>query len=503
MRLFITAVLGGLLCLYGNTQPLQGSKVYYGLLHAHTYFSDGSGTPAEAYRMAKTAGLHFFAVTEHNHAEAEAGAKERKDGIMIATNPALYNGNSNQTITRRFKVNGQNRTETVTVSPLIKSASEASEPQFQALYGQEFSTISSSNHVNVLGVREVLTVPNGDFRQLVDALKRSEQATGVRPMLQFNHPDIQKDLFYTGNDPKVTKVMFNDYGIDEGDLGPHFKDLVAALDPYVHLIEILSGPAMGEEVIGNHYYRDANENDYFFYLKQGFHISPSAGQDNHYKTWGTITDARTGILAQSLSEAAVFDAFRRNRTFATEDKNLDLVLLLGDSVMGSSVTIAEETELDFKIRIHDADEPNAKYLVEIFGGDIKPELSTNATNWKQRDALLENKQLTGNGTYSIKNIFATDKPSFYYAKITQQNADGGSNRAWTAPIWVNDGRTTHTGSDTTVGPQYYWTSAASSRVYHLKGCSAISRIKPENLQSGNTPPAGRTQHTCNVSEEEE
>ena len=38
-------------------------KVYYGLLHAHTRFSDGSGTPAEAYTMAKGAGVQFFAVT--------------------------------------------------------------------------------------------------------------------------------------------------------------------------------------------------------------------------------------------------------------------------------------------------------------------------------------------------------------------------------------------------------------------------------------------------------
>lgn len=64
-----------------NTQDL---KCYYGLLHAHTAYSDGSGTPEEAFEMAKEAGLDFFAITEHNHSKAESGAKDREDGLLIA-----------------------------------------------------------------------------------------------------------------------------------------------------------------------------------------------------------------------------------------------------------------------------------------------------------------------------------------------------------------------------------------------------------------------------------
>jgi len=61
-------------------------RVFCGNLHSHTGYSDGSGTPAEAYEHARdVARLDFLAVTEHNHAQAGA----------ISGNHALYNGPPN------------------------------------------------------------------------------------------------------------------------------------------------------------------------------------------------------------------------------------------------------------------------------------------------------------------------------------------------------------------------------------------------------------------------
>jgi len=56
----------------------EARKVYFGLMHSHTSFSDGEGTPDEAYTMAKEAGLNFFAITEHNHNQAIGD-----DGIFL------------------------------------------------------------------------------------------------------------------------------------------------------------------------------------------------------------------------------------------------------------------------------------------------------------------------------------------------------------------------------------------------------------------------------------
>src|SRR6478735_3654458 len=123
------------------------------------------------------------------------------------------------------KENNVQHTETISIKPLIKASQDATSSNFIALYGQEFSTISSGNHINVFGINEVLTVDNGDFKGLLAKLKTLPK----QPVLQMNHPDVHMDLFYNGTKSSIKENMFNDYGIDANDLGPHFKDLVKAM----------------------------------------------------------------------------------------------------------------------------------------------------------------------------------------------------------------------------------------------------------------------------------
>jgi hypothetical protein len=493
----IHTLIAALLTTAAYAQPDTSYRVYFGLLHAHTMTCDGSGTPEEAYAMAKGARLHFFAVTPHNHAEAESGAKERKDDVLIAKRPELYNGASNVTVTRKLKENGGMRTEQVTMKPLLRAAKDATDNRFIGLYGQEFSTISSGNHVNVLGINYVLKTENGNFSKLVAELAT---ITGEKPVIQLNHPEVEADLFYSGTNTSDRNKMYNDYGIDAGDLGPHFADWVRAMQPYSHLIEVLSGPAMEENRVDHYHYND-NANDYYFYLSQGLHISPSAGQDNHYKTWGTVTDARMGVVAKSLSQAALFDAFRRHRTFASEDKNLRTVLYVNDSMMGATVKAHKDDEVRITIHIADADEPNATYDVSIYTGIIHPQLSTQATNAKAAHGLVIKQRVQGNGLHKINGFAYAGDSLFCYAKVQQTDGD----RAWTAPVWINlkGGQyKPHTATQPTAkvtgSAKYYWTSTSSSKVYHAAGCSGIAQIKPDNLRSGDTPPAGRHQHKCDV-----
>src|SRR5687768_3086144 len=122
-----------------NYFSVAAERVFYGLLHSHTFFSDGSGTPDEAYSAAK-AHVDFFAVTEHNHDEAEDGATvDRRDRILISKNHALYTNSSPVQITRL----GQN----LTVKSVRKAAADHSSSDFLPIYGQEFSSIGSGNHV--------------------------------------------------------------------------------------------------------------------------------------------------------------------------------------------------------------------------------------------------------------------------------------------------------------------------------------------------------------------
>jgi hypothetical protein len=479
------AALGTL--VFALSPPVDQLNTYYGLFHAHTMISDGSGTPEEAFAMAKQQQLDFFAITEHNHDKAEDGAKDRKDGVLIGIDHNFYNGAQVQTVTVKGK--------SISFKPLLLAAKDATDNKFVAIYGQEFSTISSSNHINVLGIDEVITVPNGDVEGLVTLVKRLKASGKPVPILQFNHPDVQTDLFYKGNDASTKKNMKNDYGIDAGDLGPNFQTMVDALDPYVEMIEVLSGPALSDKAKPNFRY-SSNEDDYFFYLSQGFHVSPSVGQDNHYKTWGSITEARTGILASALTKDAIFEAIRNHRTFASEDKNLSVKLYLNDKIMGSNVVAGENSELRISVIIDDKDEPNASYKISVYGGELSPQLSTGATNWKASDGLLTEFETTGNGTFTNTDVVAQKNPFFYYIKVEQD----GSDRLWTSPVWVNDGTAPLSPIVVAVGETFYWSKSPSSKVYHKEGCVSVSQIKADNLISGSSPPSGRTLHECHVAE---
>lgn len=62
------------LFLFSGLVHSQSEKVYFGILHSHTSYSDGSGTPSDAFNYARNTGkLDFMAITEHNHRKAEQG----------------------------------------------------------------------------------------------------------------------------------------------------------------------------------------------------------------------------------------------------------------------------------------------------------------------------------------------------------------------------------------------------------------------------------------------
>lgn len=467
-----------------TAQP-SNTRLFYGLLHAHTLFSDGSGTPEEAYQKAKEAGLSFFAITEHSHDKAEQGAKpDRRDGILIANNHALYNGNT----TIPLDITLQGVTQHLNVKSLKKAAENATSPSFLALYGQEFSTISSGNHMNVLNAKEVIEVPSGDFKALYEWVESTQDNTII---LQMNHPDVHADMFGQRADK-------NDYGIDEDALGNGFDQLTARADKYIQLIEILSGPAMKKTAAPGFHYPNVHDDDYYFYLTQGFHIAPSAGQDNHYKTWGYSSDARIGVYATALTKEGIADAFRLYRTFATEDKNLSVSFSINNSFMGSSISAGIDDPLKLEIKVADTDEQSAEYTIEIYGSAIEPTSYAQAPKLQAEDGLIETLLMSGNGTATF-NLISSGDPQFYYIKVIENDGD----RAWTSPIWINhtESGISHDTPDTT-SARFFWTKNPSSHVYHVAGCSSINSINPSNLMSGSVPPAGRHQHDCNVPEDD-
>ncbi len=431
----------------------QEDTVYFGNLHSDTSYSDGSGTPEEAYIFARDTGhLDFLAITEHNHKACEQGADaDRRDGIMIAKDHSLYNG--------------------AQASSLISAAKRLNQDgKFVAIYGQEFSTISSGNHANVFEVPDVIDSENGRFDQLLDWIAQHPDSTGQSAIIQFNHPDIglrQKSI---------------EYGADDfGDQATWLKKM----GERACTIEILNGPGTNNAI---NLKPDSFESHYFYYLSLGFHLAPSGDQDNHYKTWGTLTNARTGVIAKSLTKASILEAVRQRHVFATQDKNLRVIFKVNGHLCGDRIPPpAANSDLSVQYSIVDDDEPNAHYTIEAFMGEIGKAPVTKSIDSFPTDGN------TAPGTFrTIDDLKYTSGPQYIFFKITQDNEEGSPDHLWTAPLWF-DGNAPAPAP--VVNDVSGYVASVNSGIYHVSAdCRNAKQIKPTNVVKGADAMKGRQKH---------
>ena len=446
------------------TVAAQGAEVqvFFGNLHSHTSFSDGSGKPDDAFKAARKAGLHFLAVTEHNHKDAERGLKgndPRKDGILIAKTPALYNGAQSDSLISAA------RRRTVTW-------------QFVAIYGQEFSTITSGNHANVFEVPEVIeeaSVANGDFKALVAWLGTHSDSQGQPTVVQFNHPS------------KESRDEGEEYGMH--DFGGEAK-WKQEMGRHARLIEILNGPGTLQQPDLK---PEVFESDYLHYLNLGFKLGPSGNQDNHWKNWGSMTDTRTGVIAESLTKGNILQALRQRHVYATSDKNLHIVFFVQGRLCGDVIETlpASNAELRIEHFLVDKDEPDAAYRIEVYsdrvgGGAAK---------------VVERVRTDGNNTLQqlkrIEDVPFLGERQYVFFKVIQLDEHGEHGRAWTAPVWFE--RPVAPGAPP-VTPLVAAPAAAdaglvaskNSQMYHVSAeCRLAKAIKDGNRVTGAEARNGR------------
>jgi len=362
-------------------------SVFFGNLHSHTSYSDGSATPADAYAHARdVAGLDFLAITEHNHRQAGS----------IAGDHTLYNGTQ--------------------ADSLISTAGRFNQTgSFVAIYGQEFSSIGSGNHANVLEIGEVIDeaeVPNGEWDNLLNTwLPAHADSQGQPPILLLNHPA-------TGDSPNS-----KEYGIDD------FPGDVAGwrtrLDRHAHLINMINGPSHDQTSPSA-----ASEGEFLRYLNMGLHLAPTADQDNHRRNWGSAAPTRTGVWAPALSKADVLTALRERRAYATEDQNLRIIgtvngALMGTRFVGSDVPVPG-TALAISVSIEDADEPSAEYTIDVFRDTVGGTAVAD---------VVKQQEHSGNGTFTIPDVAYQGGDQYVFLRITQHDEAGRRDRAWLAPVW--------------------------------------------------------------------
>jgi hypothetical protein len=202
--------------------------------------------------------------------------------------------------------------------------------------------------------------------------------------------------------------------------GPHQYNDWADRDP-----EITDIITMLEVINSNtHIHYDAFVNA----LDKGWKVSPVCGNDNHGLGGITSHESRTFVLATSRTKAAILDAIKHRRTYASLDSNIQCRYTVNGAIMGS--TLARPTSFQFNIAISDPDtkRPGDKITkIDIVkdGGAVVQTFSP-APGW------------SATWTPTVQDTTA----KYFFVRVW--NAGGGDApganpakpMAWLAPVWT-------------------------------------------------------------------
>ena len=330
-------------------------NLYFGQLHAHTDISNGAGSVEEAFQYASQVdGLDFFAVTDHSDSfdNADMGAIDA-DGADISADWAAGK----------------------------QAAASVTNGDFVGLFGFEMTWPEDKQlgHISTFNTPGWQTRDQADFENVPTALENYYKALASVPgsVSQFNHPDdIHGDF-----------ERFDHYS-------PQY-------DAAVSLLEVA-----GEDgVVDCEYYDLA--------LDKGWHVAPTNNQNNHKGQWGDASEARTVVLAKSLTEEALYAAMKDRRVYATQDSDLAIYYELNGTVMGSIIPKSEEAEIT--VFLSDPTDEAIGYVEVVTDGG----------------AVLVSEHVETPS--QVLELSVSGEHSYYYLRITQPDGDV----AVTAPVWMD------------------------------------------------------------------
>ena len=329
-------------------------NVYFGQLHAHTNLSDGTGSVEEAFDYAsKVENLDFFAVTDHSDSFDNADAGEiAKDGAGISADWAAGK----------------------------QAAASVTNGNFVGLFGFEMTWPEDKKlgHISTFNTPGWQTRDQEDFENVPTALEHYYKALTTVPgsVSQFNHPDIIHGDF----------ERFDHYS-------PEYDEAIS-------LLEIA-----GEDGTVDCAYYDLA-------LDKGWHVAPTNNQNNHNGQWGDASRARTVILAETLTEEALYAAMKDRRVYATQDSDLTVYYTLNGAVMGSILPKSKEAEITVFLS-----DPTDEAI-----GNVEVVADGRTVLTEQVGTPAQMLELSVPGGYS-----------YYYLRVTQPDGDV----AVTAPVWMD------------------------------------------------------------------
>jgi hypothetical protein len=276
-----------------------------------------------------------------------------------------------------------------------REAAQATDTNFVALAGFEFSENNGpggTGHLNVINSDGILNAlePGNDLAHFYKWLEAAK-ANGNGPIVaSFNHPDAEQYNNWDYRDPQVTDI--------------------------ITLLEVINSNSQ------IHYDGFLNA------LDKGWKVSPVSGLDNHGLTGINKDSSRTFVLATAKTKAAILEAMKNRRTYASLDKNIQCHYTVNGSTMGSTLTRPDTLNFDISISDPDTDNPNDKITkIDIVtdGGTVAQAYNPDpgySVEWKP---LLHD---TANKFFFVRvwNAGGGDVP----------NPNPANPIAWLAPVWT-------------------------------------------------------------------
>jgi hypothetical protein len=339
----------------------QTYNYYYGNIHAHTGFSDGSkdsstsgiSQPGKAYAYARQSyNFNFLGISEHNHLTAGMHIIDYARGLYQA-DTANHNG------------------------------------QFVSMYGMEYGVISNGGHVVVYGIDSLVGWENNNYQ-----IYNSEYDYASLWKLIARRPKAFATVAHP-SDNDFTNIANSTY-IDTADIA-----LVG--------VPLRSGAAFSTTTN----YSDAPPGtvyDVYFQklLARGYHVGATIDHDNHYTTFGRTAHSRTVALASTLNRDSIMDAYRKMRFYASDDWNVQVNFTINAYPLGSVFNSVTNPSINIQVTDPDAGD-NVSTIDLYYGVPGSGALSTVLTS-------------ASTGTLSYTHNISLGDRYYYYAVITQ--ADG-------------------------------------------------------------------------------
>ena len=357
-------------------------ELYFGQMHSHTTYSDGSGSLESALdyilNLPESANVDFVAFTDHSNYFDKSGAANPEGALYDLS---LGTADS-QTKWTEYKA--------------AVDAFNKAQGSVVALAGFEMTWSGGPGHINTFNTDGIVSRNNtvlnnktsdAGMKAYYALLSRVE---GIASINQFNHPGS-------------TFGTFSDFAYWD-----------AVIDTRFQLVEV----GNGEGQIGSGGYFPSYEY-YTMALDKGWHLAPTNNQDNHKGKWGNANDARDVVLTDDFSQEGIYQAIRDMRVYATEDKNLEIYYTVNGLQLGSTIAEKPEDPLQIAVSVFDPDMVDSISKVEVIVNSGKV-----AYTWSDPAVLAK-----GDLTCELEPTY-----SYYYIRVTQGDGD----LAVTSPVWVGE-----------------------------------------------------------------